>query len=112
YIVERDFSVTPPHDVLKAASPPYPERLRGWLAGHGPLVNGVVVHNEGRGGECVSVRGCSSNGSSGASRIEGLVRATAYDVVIIMEGFNDFNDGRNHGASLGSVIDALRFMGR
>src|SRR5690606_38788069 len=25
YIVERDFSVTPPHDVLKAASPPYPE---------------------------------------------------------------------------------------
>ncbi len=111
-IVERDFSVTPPKDASWGASPPYPQGLRAWLSGYAPLGGGVVVHNEGRAGECVSVRGCSSHSSSGASRIEGLVKATAYDVVVIMEGFNDFNDGANHGASLGSVIDALRFMGR
>jgi len=112
YIVDRDFSFTPPKDFLTIASPPYPGTLRGLLGGDGQLGSGVVVDNEGRGGECVSVRGCSSNSDSGASRIEGLLRARAYDAVVIMEGFNDFNDGASRGASLGSVIEALRFMGR
>lgn len=105
-VVERIAS-TPPQDFYYAASPPYPGRLQSWLAGDGQLGNGVVVANEGRGGECASLRGCSDNPDSGASRIQGLVTNTKWDAVIIMEGFNDLNNG----ATLGSTIDAVRYMG-
>ena len=111
-LVERVRTITPPQDFPSPASPPYPEGLRGWLASDARLGSGVVVWNEGRGGECASVRGCSSNASSGAGRIEGLVNSRAWDVVIVMEGFNDLNDGQRYGASLGSAVNALRFMGR
>lgn len=105
-IVERIFS-TPPQDFYYAASPPYPGRLQSWLSGDPQLGSGVVVANEGRGGECASMRWCSSNPDSGASRIQGLVTNTRWDAVIIMEGFNDLNNG----ATLGSTIDAVRYMG-
>jgi lysophospholipase L1-like esterase len=83
--------------------------MRGHLAADGQLGAGVSVWNVGFGGECASVRGCWGNTTSGAGRIEGLVYAMAWDAVIIMEGFNDLNQGQQ---TLGSAVNALRFMGQ
>lgn len=110
-IVERIAS-TPPQDFYYEASPPYPGRLQSWLAGDPQLGNGVLVFNAGRGGECASVRGCSSNPDSGASRIQPLmIMSTKWDAVLVMEGFNDLNDGQQRGATFGGTIDAVRYMG-
>lgn len=107
-LVDRNFSVTPPMDTYKAAAPPYPEHLRQLLQADPALAPGVVVRNAGAGGECVSTSGCSSNPSSGQGRLAGLLSEMRWDIVIIMEGFNDLNNGRNAG----NVVDALRDMGR
>ncbi len=98
-----------PWHIDEPASPPYPATLRNWLRGDPRFGNNVVVANEGRSGECAAVAGCSGNGTSGRGRIAGLVKQTAWDAVIIMEGFNDQNDGKQ---GLGSIIAALRDMGR
>ncbi len=108
-IVERNLLVTPPTEVRYSASPPYPDGMRGYLSGDGQLGSGVTVWNEGYGGECASVRGCGGNPTSGTSRIEGLVNAMPWDAVVIMEGFNDLNQGQQ---TLGSAVNALRFMGQ
>ncbi len=100
---------TSPPYYAELASPPYPQGLRAWLRGDARLGPGVVVSNEGRSGECAAVAGCSSNPTSGRGRIGTLVTQSAWDAVIIMEGFNDQNDGRQ---SAGSIIAALRDMGR
>ncbi len=107
-LVERVPPVPPattPTQIYSYASPPYPGYLLDLLRGDGA----TIVANEGYSGECAALRGCSSNPTSGESRIEGLVAARAYDAVIIMEGFNDLNDPDGRG-SVGSAVNALRFM--
>ena len=69
----------------------------------------MTVDNEGVPGECASVTGCSSNSTSGVSRIATLLAKKKYDVVVILEGFND----QNATPYPGSVIaNSLRSMGR
>ncbi len=110
-IVERIPPVPPstvPTQLYSFADPPYPEGLEDLLRGDDQLGTGADVDNEGYSGECASLRGCSGNPTSGASRIEGLVTAKAFDAVIIMEGFNDLNAG----GTVSGAVNALRFMGR
>ncbi len=108
-LVERIPPVPPattPTQIYSYASPPYPGSLLDLLRGDGQFGGATIVTNEGYSGECAALRGCSANPTSGASRIEGLVAARAYDAVIVMEGFNDLNAGGN----VGSAVNALRFM--
>jgi lysophospholipase L1-like esterase len=110
-LVERFPPVPPstvPTQVYSFATPPYPEGLEDLLRGDGQLGNGADVDNEGYSGECASLRGCSGNPTSGASRIAGLVTAKKFDAVIIMEGFNDLNAG----GTVSGAVNALRFMGQ
>jgi lysophospholipase L1-like esterase len=110
-IVERFPPVPPatvPTQVYSFATPAYPEGLEGSLRGDGQLGTGADVDNEGYSGECASLRGCSGNVTSGASRITGLVAAKKFDVVIVMEGFNDLNSG----GTVTGAVNALRFMGQ
>ncbi len=90
------------------AAPPYPERLEGLLRGDVRYGSDADVDNAGASGECASFNGCSGNLTSGAGRIGGLVTAKKFDVVIILEGFNDLNAGGN----VSTAVNALRTMGR
>lgn len=110
-LVERVPPVPPattPTQVYSFADPPYPEALEMLLRADPRFRPTADVDNEGASGECASIRGCSGNVTSGQSRIEGLTTTKKYDVVIILEGFNDLNAGGN----LSGAIEALRFMGR
>jgi lysophospholipase L1-like esterase len=108
-LVERIPPVPPsttPTQFYSFASPPYPEGLAKLLRGDSQYGGSADVDNEGYSGECASLRGCSGNPTSGASRIEGLVAARTFDAVIIIEGFNDLNAG----GSVGGAVNALRYM--
>jgi lysophospholipase L1-like esterase len=108
-LVERIPPVPPstvPTQIYSFASPPYPEGLQDLLRGDTQYGGSSSVANEGYSGECASLRGCSGNPTSGASRIEALVAPRTFDAVIIMEGFNDLNAG----GSVGGAVNALRFM--
>ncbi|AMY09924.1 IPT/TIG domain protein [Luteitalea pratensis] len=89
------------------ANPPYPEALEGVLHTDAQYGATADVDNAGFSGECASIAGCSGNPTRGADRIGPLVTARKYDVVIILEGFNDLNAG----GSLSGAITALRSMG-
>ena len=89
------------------AAPPYPEALEGVLRTDAQYGATADVDNAGFSGECASIAGCSGNPTRGADRIGPLVTAKKYDVVIILEGFNDLNAG----GSLSGAITALRSMG-
>ena len=110
-LVERIPPVPPatqPTQIYSWAEPPYPEGLEALLRADPRFRSTADVDNEGASGECASIRGCSGNVTSGQSRIQGLTTAKKYDVVIILEGFNDLNAG----GTLSGAIEALRFMGR
>ena len=121
-LVERTLKPTPPPDPdnpkppappqydqkYSFAAPPYPEALEGLLRADARYGSNADVDNEGASGECASFNGCSGNLTSGAGRIGGLVAAKKFDVVIILEGFNDLNAGGN----VSTAVNALRNMGR
>ena len=100
---------TVPMTEYSRAALPYPAGLQILLRADPRFTSTATVDNEGVPGECVSVTGCSSNPTSGVGRIAGLLAAKKYDVVVILEGFND----QNATPYPGSVIaDSLRSMGR
>lgn len=110
-LVQRIAPVPPatePTQIYSVADPPYPEALEDRLRSDVQFGATADVDNEGFAGECASIRGCSGNTTSGVSRIAALVTAKKYDVVIILEGFNDLNAG----GSLSGTLGALRTMGR
>jgi lysophospholipase L1-like esterase len=110
-IVERIPPVPPattPTQIYSFAAPPYPETLEAILRSDPRYGSTADVDNEGFSGECASVAGCSGNTTRGVGRIGPLTTAKKYDVVIILEGFNDLNAG----ASLNQAISALRTMGQ
>jgi lysophospholipase L1-like esterase len=71
------------------AMTPYPQRLQQRLVNHPRFApGGVVVRNEGRGGECASSANCGS--SSGETRFAGVLDEDPdYDLVVLLEGIND-----------------------
>lgn len=88
---------------------PYPEGLEALLRADRRFGATADVDNAGVPGECASTSGCSSNPTSGVGRISSLLAAKKYDVVVILEGFND----QNATPYPGSVIaNSLRDMGR
>ena len=110
-LVERIPPVPPsttPTQNYSFANPPYPEALEGLLRGDGQFGPTADVDNEGVSGECASFSGCSGNLTSGVGRIGSLVTAKKYDVVVVLEGFNDLNAGGN----VSTAVNALRTMGR
>ncbi len=90
------------------ADPPYPEALEARVRADAQFGATADVDNEGVSGECASFNGCSGNLTSGLGRIGPLTTAKKYDVVIILEGFNDLNAGGN----VATAVNALRTMGR
>ena len=110
-LVERIPPVPPatqPTQVYSFADPPYPEYLESILRSNSRYGSNADVDNEGFAGECASINGCSGNTSRGVGRIGPLTTAKKYDVVIILEGFNDLNSG----ATLSQAMSALRTMGQ
>ena len=110
-LVERTPPVPPsttPTQVYSIADPPYPEALEVRLRADMQYGSNADVDNAGVAGECASTAGCSMNLTSGVGRIGALVAAKKYDVVVILEGFNDLNAGQ----SLSQAIGALRTMGQ
>lgn len=100
---------TDPTRVEYEADPPYPEGLEQWLRANARFGSTADVDNAGVPGECASATGCSDNATSGVGRIAGLLAAKKYDVVVILEGFNDQNA---YGFSGNVVANSLRDMGR
>jgi lysophospholipase L1-like esterase len=81
----------------------YPARLQSLLAAR-YRAQSITVTGAGLPGECASIAGC--NGTSGGRfRLPGTMQP-AQDLVIILEGVNDLNNGR----SAASIRDALREM--
>jgi len=110
-LVERVPPVPPattPTQIYSFAEPPYPEMLEAILRSNPRYGSNADVDNEGFSGECASINGCSGNTSRGVTRIGTLTTNKKYDVVIILEGFNDLNSG----ATLSQAITALRTMGQ
>lgn len=110
-LVERTLPVPPDTKVVDTydfAAPPYPEGLESLLRADPRFGSNADVDNQGFAGECASINGCSGNTSSGLGRMPGLVAAKKFDVVIILEGFNDLNAGGN----VSTAVTALRNMGR
>ncbi len=91
------------------ASPPYPEGLEFLLRDDTRYGSTADVDNEGIPGECVTTTQCSSNPTRGVDRIVGLVAKKKYDVVMILEGFNDQNATVFTGTT---IANGLRSMGR
>jgi lysophospholipase L1-like esterase len=110
-LVERIPPVPPatePTQVYSFADPPYPEYLESILRSNSRYGSNADVDNEGFAGECASIVGCSANTTRGVGRIGPLTTNKKYDVVIILEGFNDLNAG----ATLSQAVSALRTMGQ
>jgi lysophospholipase L1-like esterase len=110
-LVERIPPVPPatePTQVYSFADPPYPEYLESILRSNSRYGSNADVDNEGFSGECASIVGCSANTTRGVGRIGPLTTNKKYDVVIILEGFNDLNAG----ATLSQAVSALRTMGQ
>ncbi len=81
----------------------YPARLQSLLAARYPAQS-ITVTGAGLPGECASISDC--NGTPGGRvRLPGTMQP-AQDLVIILEGINDLNQGR----SAASIRDALREM--
>ena len=102
---------TPPNpgytQTYSFADPPYPEALEAQLRADAQYGATAEVDNAGFSGECASIVGCSGNVTRGVDRIGSLVTAKKYDVVIILEGFNDLNVN----GTLSGTVNALRSMG-
>jgi lysophospholipase L1-like esterase len=110
-LVERIPPVPPstiPTQIYTFANPPYPEGLEMLLRTDARFGQTADVDNEGASGECASFAGCSGNLTSGVGRLPGLLSKKAYDVVVILEGFNDLNAG----GTVSTAVTALRTMGR
>lgn len=110
-LVERTLPVPPDTKVVDTydfADPAYPESLEALLRADPRFGSNADVDNEGFAGECASINGCSGNTSSGLGRMPDLVSKKKFDVVIILEGFNDLNAGGN----VSTAVTALRNMGR
>ncbi|WP_239493038.1 GDSL-type esterase/lipase family protein [Luteitalea sp. TBR-22] len=102
-------STTPTRLPAYQAALPYPAGLQGLLRADARFGSGATVDNEGYSGECVTTVGCSSNTTRGVDRIVTLVAAKKYDVVVILEGFNDQNATVFTGTT---IANGLRTMGR
>jgi len=99
---------TAPTQIYSFADPAYPEALEDRLRADPQYGSNAEVDNAGFSGECAIIVGCSGNLSRGVDRIVGLVATKKFDVVIILEGFNDLN----HDRTAAQVVSGLRAMGQ
>jgi lysophospholipase L1-like esterase len=83
--------------------PGYPSRLRNLLRARYPKQTDIDVTNAGLPSECVSRSGCT--GTSGGRRLLDRL-GEAHDLVVILEGVNDLNNGISNG----EIINMLRLM--
>jgi lysophospholipase L1-like esterase len=83
---------------LLVATQPYPAMLQGRLLAR-YTTQAVSVANEGRAGEWAA---------NGVTRLPGVLRSRRPEVVILMEGVNDLNNGATVSATANAMEDMVR----